>query len=93
MSGSAAINLRSPSSLWQGLLAMWPLLLDSGYLYYPITALHSGLHPVLEDIERVFYLTRLSSLATFSCLLRNIKGKKKSKKREEHFSRRQKVDE
>lgn len=39
VSSSAAIHLRSPSTLWQSLLLMWPLLLNYDYLYYPITAL------------------------------------------------------
>ena len=58
------------------LLGMWPLLLDYDCLYYPITALFSGPHPVLEDAGTVFNLTLLL-YATFSCLLRNINGKKK----------------
>ena len=76
MYSAAAIHLRSPSSLWQGLLAMWPLLLNYDYLYYPITALCSGHRPVLEDTGTVFYLTPLLH-RHFSCLLRNIRWERK----------------
>lgn len=73
MSSVAAIKLRSPPARWQGLLAMWPLQLHSDYLYYPITALNSDLHPGLVNTVSVW-----SSSPHFSCLFWHIKCKKKA---------------
>lgn len=49
---SGELELRSLLHFDRACFAMCSLL-DSGYLYYPITTLHSGLCPALEDTGRI----------------------------------------
>lgn len=55
LSSSEELNLRSLLHFDRACFAMRSLL-DSDYLYYPITALHSGLRPALEDTGSLLWL-------------------------------------